>query len=167
MKKKLIRIEPIALLPTPSGCALFLGDGEKTILIYIDPSLGASINLVLQGEKAPRPLTHDLFNDFVEAFGAKVTRMVIVNAEDDVYFARLFIEGENELTQKKIVELDARPSDCIALCVRANAPMYVLASVWSELKDVSSLLMEMKSSQQGLQSDTGFKLDEDEEGEGA
>ncbi len=163
MKKELVRIELVALLPTPSGCALFLGDGEKIILIYIDPSLGVSINVALQGEKASRPLTHDLFHGFIGAFGAKVTQMVIVDAKDDVYYARLYIQAENELLQKKIVELDARPSDSIALCVREHAPMYVVADVWSELNDVSDLLMEMKSSQQG----SDFQLDEEGEGEGA
>ncbi len=163
MKKELVRIEPVALLPTPSGCALFLGDGEKIILIYIDPSLGVSINVALQGEKAPRPLSHDLFHGFMGAFGAKVMRMVIVDAQDEVYFARLFIEAENELMQKKIVELDARPSDCIALCVRDKAPMYVLENVWSGLNDVSELLMKMKDSQMGPE----FQINEDEEGEDA
>lgn len=159
MKKELVRIEPVALLPTPSGCALFLGDGEKIILIYIDPSLGASINVALQGDRAPRPLTHDLFHGFMGAFGAKVTRMVIVEAKDEVYFARLYIQAENELMQKKIVELDARPSDSVALCVREHAPMYVVADVWSEMNDVSELLMKMKDSQQG----PDFQLDEEEE----
>ena len=55
MNKDMVKVEPIALLPTPSGCAVFLSEGKKVILIYIDPSIGAAINMGLQGEEAPRP----------------------------------------------------------------------------------------------------------------
>ena len=89
MKQEMVKVEPVALLPTPSGCAVFLGSDEKVILIYIDPSIGAAINMALQQEKAPRPLTHDLFFSVLGAFGAKVTRVVIVKADGDVFFARL------------------------------------------------------------------------------
>ncbi len=163
MKQKMVKVEPVALLPTPSGCAVFLGDSEKVILIYIDPSIGASINMALQQEKAPRPLTHDLFHSVLGGFGAKVTRVVIVKAEGDLFFARLFLQVENELTERKIVELDARPSDSIALAVRDSAPIYVLESVWSELNDVSGLLEDMKNSQSGPDEDDDdeFNLDDD------
>lgn len=145
----MVKVEPVALLPTPSGCAVFLGDGKKVILIYIDPSIGASINMALQKEKPPRPMTHDLFHSVLGAFGAQVMRMVIVKADGDVFYARLFIQVENELTERKIVEIDARPSDCLALAVRDLAPIYVLENVWSELNDVSGLLEDMKNSQSG------------------
>jgi bifunctional DNase/RNase len=163
MKQEMVKVEPVALLPTPSGCAVFLGSDEKVILIYIDPSIGAVINMALQQEKAPRPLTHDLFYSVLGAFGAKVTRVVIVKADGDVFFARLFLQVENELTERKIVELDARPSDSIALAVRDSAPIYVLKSVWSELNDVSGLLDDMKNSQPESDEDDDdeFNLDDD------
>jgi hypothetical protein len=132
---------------------VFLSDGKKVILIYIDPSIGAAINMALQQEKAPRPLTHELFHSVLGAFGAKVTRMIIVQADGDVFFARLFIQVENEIMERKIVELDARPSDSIALAVRDSAPIYVLENVWSELNDVSGLLEDMKNSQSGSDED--------------
>ena len=143
MKKELVRVEPVALMPAPAGCAVFLGDGQKVVLFYIEPSIGASINAVMSGQQAPRPLTHDLFSQALSAFGGRVTRVVIVRVEGEVFYARLFIEGENEIQQHKIVELDARPSDCIALAVRAQAPIYVLKEVWRNLKDMSKVLNEM------------------------
>ncbi|MFT5906408.1 MAG: bifunctional DNase/RNase [Cryomorphaceae bacterium] len=163
MKQKMVKVEPVALLPTPSGCAVFLGDSEKVILIYIDPSIGASINMALQQEKAPRPLTHDLFHSVLDGFGAEVTRVVIVKADGDVFFARLFLQVENELTERKIVELDARPSDSIALAVRDSAPIYVLESVWSELNDVSGLLDDMKNSQSRPDDDDEFNFDDEDD----
>lgn len=147
MNKDMVKVEPIALLPTPSGCAVFLSEGKKVILIYIDPSIGAAINMGLQGEEAPRPLTHDLFHGVLGAFGAEVTQVIIVGAEDEIFYARMFIEVENELMHKKIIEVDARPSDSIALAVRNNAPIYVLKKVWSKLNDVSDLLEDMKKAQ--------------------
>jgi bifunctional DNase/RNase len=137
-------MEPIALMPTQAGCAVFLGDGHKVISFFIDPAIGASINAVLAGQKPERPLTHDLFLMSLEAFGARLQRVVIVSMKDEVYFARVIFQVENEIQEKKIVELDARPSDCIALAVRAHAPMYVVTDLWDSLADVSDTLEEMR-----------------------
>lgn len=145
----LVRVEPIALLPTQAGCAVFLGDGNKAIVFYIEPAIGASINAAMTGEESPRPLTHDLFSDVLRTFGACVQRILIIRVEDDVFYARLFIEAENEIMEKKIVELDARPSDCIALAVRQSAPIYVVKDVWDQLKDMTSVLNELR--EEGLE----------------
>lgn len=142
---ELVRVEPVALLPTQAGCAVFLGDGKKVIVFYIDPSIGASINAVLSGSKPPRPLTHDLFSQTLEAFGAEVKRVVIVRHEKDIFYARVFLVAENEVMEKKIVELDARPSDSIALAVRHRAPILVLPEVWEELEDVSAVLEDLRN----------------------
>jgi bifunctional DNase/RNase len=140
----LIRVEPVALLPTQAGCAVFLGDGTKVIVFYIDPGVGSSINTVLSGQQVPRPLTHDLVGSMLEAFGAKVVRAVIVRMENDIYYARLILEASNEIMERKIVELDARPSDCIALTVRNGAPLFVVRTLWDSLEDVSETLEQMR-----------------------
>lgn len=142
----LVRVEPIALLPTQAGCAVFLGDGEKVIVFYIDPAVGASINASLNSQLPPRPLTHDLFLLTLEAFGATVSRAVIVRMEQDIYYARLILEAENEIMERKIIELDARPSDCLALVARCGAPFYVVRELWDTLEDMSSVLAEMRES---------------------
>lgn len=142
----LVRVEPIALFPTQAGCAVFLGDGKKAIVFYIDPGVGASINASLSGALPPRPLTHDLFLQTLQTFGAKVSRAVIVRMEKDVYYARLILEAENEIMERKIVELDARPSDCLALVARCGAPFYVVRELWDTLEDMSKVLREMRES---------------------
>jgi uncharacterized protein len=141
---ELVRVEPIALMPTQAGCAVFLGDGSKVIVFYIDPGVGASINASLSGHLPPRPLTHDLYLLTLEAFGAKVTRAVIVRMENEVYYARLIIEAENEIMERKIIELDARPSDCLAVAVRCDAPVYVVRDLWDSLEDMASVLAQMR-----------------------
>lgn len=145
MKLELVRVEPIALMPTQAGCAVFLGDGKKVIVFYIDPSIGASINMVLSGERSERPLTHDLMTTALEAFGGKVSRVLVVRVEGEVYFARIFIEAQNEIMERKIVELDARPSDCLALAVRNGAPIYFLKSVWDMQPDMAEVLQQMRN----------------------
>ncbi len=142
---ELVRVEPIALLPTQAGCAVFLGDGTKVIVFYIDPSIGASINAVLAKVEPPRPLTHDVFTQTLEAFGAEVLHTTIVDVQGEVFFSRLYIKAENEIMERKIVELDARPSDCIALAVRQNAPIFVAPQVWQKLEDVSDTLDDLRS----------------------
>jgi bifunctional DNase/RNase len=144
---QLVRVEPIELLPTQAGCAAFLSNGEKAILIHIDPAIGATINFALAGQHAARPLTHDLYHSTLQAFGAKVTRAVIVDLIDEVYHARLIIEAENEIMERKIVELDARPSDCIALSVRCGAPLYVADALWRSLPDMMGVLAEMRQAE--------------------
>ena len=140
----LVKVEPVALLPTQAGCAVFLGDGSKTIVFYIDPSVGASINTSLSGQTPPRPLTHDLYLHTLEAFGAKVVRAVIVRMEDEVYYARLILEASNEIMERKIVELDARPSDCMAVSVRCGSPFFVVRELWDSLEDMTAVLEQMR-----------------------
>lgn len=145
----LVRVELVALLPTQAGCAVFLGDGNKAIVFYIDPGVGASINASLSGQLPPRPLTHDLYLLTLEAFGAKVARTVIVRMENEVYYARLILEAENEIMERKIIELDARPSDCLAISVRCGAPVYVIRKLWDSLEDMSAALAEMRENEAG------------------
>lgn len=144
----LVRVELIALMPTQAGCAVFLGDGSKVILFYIDPAVGLSINTVMSGQKPPRPLTHDLYMLTLQAFGAQVSRVVINAVDGDVFFARLILNAENEIMEKKIVELDARPSDCLAIAARAGAPIYITRDVWNSLEDRSTFLEQMRTDQE-------------------
>lgn len=146
---ELVRVEPIALLPTQAGCAVFLGDGTKCIVFYIDPSVGASINACLMGQAPPRPLTHDLYLLTLQAFGAQVSRAVIVRVENDIYYARLILEAENEIMERKIVELDARPSDCLAIAARCGAPLYVVKPLWETLEDMSDVLRDLRENGEG------------------
>lgn len=153
----LVRVEIIALMPTQAGCAVFLGDGNKAILFYIDPAVGLSINTVMSGQKMPRPLTHDLYMLTLGAFGGKVLRTVINRVDGDVFFARLILEAENEIMERKIVELDARPSDCLAVAARAEAPIYVTRAVWDSLDDRQPLLKLMR---EGKPEETGFDFND-------
>jgi uncharacterized protein len=72
-------------------------------------------------------------------------RTIIMDVKEEVYFARIIFQIENEILEKKIIELDARPSDCIALAVRTQSPIYIVSELWDSLPDVSSTLEEMRN----------------------
>ncbi|MCB1077470.1 MAG: bifunctional nuclease family protein [Verrucomicrobiae bacterium] len=143
MQKSVVPIEVKAVLPTSGGCAVFLGNDEKVFVIYVDQAVGAAITMFMHHTPKPRPQTHDLFADVLTALGAHVERMVINDFNESVYYARLIIVASNEIDEKKIVEIDARPSDGIALAIQQKAPMYVASHVWDQVEDMSEILQKM------------------------
>jgi uncharacterized protein len=144
MDKSVVQVEVKNVLATSAGSAVFLGNAEKVFVIYVDHSVGSAINMFLHGTPKPRPQTHDLFADVLTALGAHVERVVINDFTDTVFFARLIIVAENELEERKIIEIDARPSDSIALAVQAEAPIYVASHVWEAVEDMSIVLKKMQ-----------------------
>jgi hypothetical protein len=158
--KDVVRIDIKALIPTPSGTAVFLGNGEKAFVIYVDPLVGSAISHQIEGGNSERPLTHDLIGHLLTGLGARIDRVVINDLKGATYYGRLIVTVENELQQRKVLELDARPSDCLALAVRQGAPVYVTAAVWDEVEDMTSLLQGMKETEQGKRSPSEEPEDE-------
>lgn len=149
MDKSVVEVEVKNVLATSAGSAVFLGNDEKVFVIYVDHSVGSAINMFLHGTPKPRPQTHDLFGDVLIALGARVERIVINDFADTVYFARLIIVAENEIQERKIIEIDARPSDSIALAVAADAPIFVAKHVWEAVEDMSIVLKKMEDNGEG------------------
>jgi bifunctional DNase/RNase len=79
----------------------------------------------VDGHKQPRPLTHDLLQSVISSLGASVTDMVITDVQGTTFFAQLRLRSESGET----VAIDARPSDALALCVRAHVPIYAESDV--------------------------------------
>lgn len=161
MSKEVIPISVQAVVPTNSGTAVFLGNEEKIFVIYMDPSVGGAISMFINGASKQRPLTHDLMVSLLDAFGAKVDRVVINDLQGGTYFARLILTAENELMQRQVVELDARPSDSIALACQQGAPIFVARVVWDEVEDMSDVLERLGDNKDG-EDDEG---DDDSTGE--
>ena len=143
MSKPVVPVEIRTVLPFNSGRAVFIGNPDKVFVIYVDESVGAAISMFMNKTPKERPLTHDLIGHLMTALGAKVDRVIINDLKSATYFARLIIVAENELQQRKIIELDARPSDCIALATAQKAPLYVSREVWDEVEDMSDILRKM------------------------
>ncbi len=147
MNKSVIPVQIRALIPTEAGCAVFIGNEEKVFVIYVDQTVGAAIGMFLSGAGKERPLTHDLLALVLAALGAKVERVVINDIKNGIYFGRLILSAENELQQRKIIELDARPSDCMAMAAQQKAPLYVSEIVWNEVEDMSELLERLQENE--------------------
>ena len=151
MNKTVIEVQVRAVLPTSGGCAVFLGNNEKVFIIYVDQTVGSAITMFMRHITKERPLTHDLMAHLLAALGAKVERVIINDLKNATYYARVIIQVENELQQKKIIELDGRPSDCIAMATQQKAPIYVSQDVWDEVDDMSDVLRKME--EEGLKTD--------------
>jgi uncharacterized protein len=142
MKNDVIEVHVRGVLPTANGCAVFIGNEAKVFVIYVDHSVGAAITMFLRNTPKERPLTHDLIGHIFAGLGVRVERVIINDLKNSTYFARLILQAENELG-KKIVEIDARPSDCIALAVQQKSPIYVAAKVFNVVEDMSEVLKRM------------------------
>ena len=166
MNKDVIEVQVRAVLPLEGSFAVFLGNETKVFVIYIDESVGTAISMFMRGVSKERPLTHDLVGHLLLAFGAKVERVVINNINGSVFHARLIISAENELqTSRKLIELDARPSDSIAMAVQQSAPIFVAKSVWDTVEDVSETLAQIEKKGLEVQQAAEAAADEDEDDE--
>lgn len=149
MNKSAIPVQIRALIPTNAGTAVFLGNDEKVFTIYIDQAIGAAISLYLNSAEKERPLTHDLLANVLTSLGAKVERVAINDFRNGIYYGRLIITAENELQQRKIIELDARSSDCMAMAALQKSPIYVSSLVWDEVEDMTPLLERLQQGEGG------------------
>jgi bifunctional DNase/RNase len=144
MSKPVVEVHICAIVATSGGFAVFLGNQEKVFVIFVDQSVGAAIAMFMQGTQKERPLTHDLVANILRALGAKIERVIVNDLKLGTYYARLVLSVENELKQEKIVEIDARPSDCIAMATAQRAPIYVSLEVWHEVEDMTAALRKMQ-----------------------
>jgi bifunctional DNase/RNase len=124
-----IQCEILGLSSSPStggAYAILLKelDGNRRLPIIIGAFEAQAIALEIEGIKPPRPLTHDLLKQLTDSLGATVIEIVIDELRDNTFYAKIILEVSG-FTQ----ELDARPSDAIALAVRAQAPIYVAETV--------------------------------------
>ena len=159
MSKPVVAVQVRAVAAVGGGCAVFLGNEDKVFVMFVDQSVGAAITMFMQGTQKERPLTHDLLANVLRALGAKIDRVIVNDLKRGTYFARLVLSAENEAQQKKIIEIDARPSDCIAMATQQPAPIYVSLDVWDEVEDMTEALRKM-------QEEGSEASDEEEEGNG-
>lgn len=144
----LIEVQLKGIEAAPLECTLFLGNDKKVFSIYIGPDVGSAILMQYQGVDKPRPLTHDLISNIFMGLGAKVEKVVINDLKNSTFYARLFIREENELG-KKIIEVDARPSDSIALAMQQKARIFVLPDIFNRVEDVSEYLKNKRKNSKG------------------
>lgn len=148
MKNGLIPIDVKNVIPTPAGFAVFVGNEEKTFVIYVGEDVGAAILMFMKGIKKPRPLTHDLIGSILKGLEVSVDRVVINDLRENTFYARLFLSEAVDHGRKKMVQIDARPSDCLAIAKQVGTRIYVARKVFDQVSDVSHLFEEGKGKEE-------------------
>jgi len=117
-----VKVSAMAWDQTNKTPIIFLKEinGERYLPIWISSIEADAIARELQGEKLPRPLTHDLIKNILNGTNITLLKVIINNIEDNTFYAILVMEKEGEL-----FEIDARPSDSIAIALRMKVPIYV------------------------------------------
>jgi len=145
MKSNVVPVQIRGILPANSGCALFVGNDEKVFVINVEPQMGQIIGMFLRDAPKERPLTHDLMQSIFKGFTITVERVIITELRNSTYFARLILQQQNEVA-RKIVEIDARPSDCLALASAQKRPILVTQSLFDQVEDMSEVLDKINES---------------------
>lgn len=128
MLTELIQLSFDKIMQTRAYTVVILGAREKRFAIYTDPSIGRTLQMYLTGVEKQRPLTHDLIDSIFKGMNVRIKQVVINDLQDTVYYARLFLEQElGDI--KHIIEVDARPSDCITLALMNSVPVYCTLEV--------------------------------------
>ena len=115
----LVGKQPIVLLKT--------ADGNKFLPIWIGHPEAAAILMKLQSQAPPRPMTHDLLSDMLDQLGAQVVRITVTELRENTFYAQITVQQDGSE-----VEIDSRPSDAIALAIRADAPIFAADEVIEE-----------------------------------
>ncbi len=110
---------------------LSVEDDERVVAIFIGSTEGAAIARALNGVRPPRPMTHDLLADVLEATGARIRQVVIDDLRDGIYYASL----KTETADRRTIWIDARPSDSIALAASQQVPILVSPAVLASAPD--------------------------------
>ena len=114
----------VSTITGPQAVVFLSDNGDRMVPIYIGPAEAISIDTALRKETTPRPMTHDLIKTIMDSCGISIHKIVIDDLDEQVFYARLLLrEGERD------IEIDARPSDCIALAVRSSADIVIEQSI--------------------------------------
>lgn len=95
-------------------------DAERYLPIWIGPAEADAIAVKIQNMTVPRPLTHDLLTNVISLLGATVSHIIVSDLKNDTFYAKIILGIDG-----RVIEVDSRPSDAIALAVRAKIPIYV------------------------------------------
>ncbi|HEX7189992.1 MAG TPA: bifunctional nuclease family protein [Thermoanaerobaculia bacterium] len=127
-------IKGLMLDPVSNSPIVVLKDEEEKFFlpIWVGIFEANAIALQLENVATPRPMTHDLLKDMIGQLEGRVTRIVINDLRDSTFFAQIRV-----LTGGKTLEVDARPSDAIALALRTEAPIFVAQTVLDQAQTIS------------------------------
>lgn len=132
MNSELVQLSFDKIMQTHTYTVIVLKHGETKFAIYAEPQVGKILQMYLTDIEKARPLTHDLISSICKGFEIQVKQIVIVDVEDTIYYARIFLEQMRGDT-KHIVEIDGRPSDFITLALMHNAPVWCVKELLDKI----------------------------------
>jgi len=138
MEFKLVPIQFNKILQSQTYTVFILGTPDKQFAIYTAPHVGQNIQIHLASQVKPRPYTHDLISSIFGELDISLLQVVITDVQDTIYYARLFVEQKID-NQRKILELDARPSDCLTLALENDIPIYCTQEVFDRVVAIENL----------------------------
>jgi len=156
-----MQVRGLMLDPVTNVPIVILRDttGDRVLPIWVGPAEANAIALQIENVAAPRPMTHDLLRDLIAALGVALSRVIIADLKGSTYYAYL------ELRQgKELVLVDARPSDALAIALRARAPVFVHSKVLDQARtlEVATDQADQDRLQKWLESldpdDMGYKM---------
>ena len=128
MTIKGLMIDPITNMPI---IILRDKDGQRVLPIWVGVFEANAIALQIENVATPRPMTHDLLKNVIQDLKAEIQKVVVSDLRENTFYAIIYLDAQGET-----VAIDARPSDAIALALRAHAPIYVEDSVIANAKTV-------------------------------
>jgi len=137
MNNDLIQVKVIGFSPAqhPGGFAVFLQDmdDKRCLPIIVGSAEAQAISLILNPDPSPRPMTHDTFKFIIDSLRGEIIRVVITKIEENTFYADIHFKNSDGDT----FQLDARPSDSIAIALKNSVPIFVSA----ELMDKASIVI--------------------------
>ena len=127
----------VSTITGPQAVVFLSDNGDQMVPIYIGPAEAISIDVALRKETTPRPMTHDLLKTIMDNFNIGIDSIIIDDLDEQVFYARIKLQdGDRQ------IEIDARPSDCIALAVRTNTSIFmergIMEKVSIDKKDIEA-----------------------------
>ncbi len=137
MFSELIQVSFDKIMQTRSYTVIILLGENKKFAIYTEPHIGKFLQSFLTDATSVRPLSHELIDKIFEGLDVRVKQVIIYDVQDTIYFARLFREQDiydptSGRNIRHIIEIDARPSDCLTLALMNNSPVYCTKKVLEE-----------------------------------
>jgi uncharacterized protein len=124
-----MRVEVAGVRSAGGGAAVLLADvaGDRVVPIFVGGTEALSISLRFERERYARPLTHDLLDSMVESLGGHATKVQVDELKNNVFYGTVYVEHDG-----KLLRVDARPSDAIAIALGNRIPIYMAAAVMEE-----------------------------------
>ena len=124
-----VEVKALLVDPYQNTPVVLLKDfnSDKVVPVWIGQAEATAIAIALQEKEFPRPLTHDLLQTMVNTLGGELDMIVIDNIQDATYYATIFVRD----TGGNVFEVDARPSDSIAVALRMSTPIYISEEVFT------------------------------------